>query len=277
MARHLPAVGDWVAIEPIVHGRTTIRGIFPRRTEVRRVAAGNHKKRLGGRRLQTLAANVDRLVIVLALDRDWSAGTVERYLALAIASGAEPLVVLNKNDLCTAVAARVNEVQKIAGRASVLSVSGATRNGIDKLLAFAKAGQSWALIGPSGSGKSTLLNGLAGIDLQRTGRISLTLGKGRHTTTERELRLLASGLIVIDNPGLRELQIDDAAQFVGSLFGDLEILGQHCRFRDCRHAAEPGCAIRAALAVGDLDPDRTARYLQWRQEPAGVPSAPGRA
>lgn len=262
-ARHLPAVGDWVAVDPVDQGRTTIRMIFPRRTEVKRVAAGNRKKRWGGSRMQVLAANVNRLLIVFGLDRPWSEGSLERYLTMAVDSGALPVVVLNKQDLCDdAESCRLRAVE-IVKEYPVLLTNADSGEGVEALLALAEPGATWALIGPSGAGKSTLLNCMGGSLLQRTAAISTAVGKGRHTTTEREMYRLPNGLILIDNPGLRELQVQEAAVDLQELYGDIEVLGASCRFRDCRHNQEPDCAVLAAVRAGELDAPRVARYKSW--------------
>jgi ribosome biogenesis GTPase / thiamine phosphate phosphatase len=254
----LPAVGDWVALRD---GR--IQGVLPRRTALTRRMPGT------GAGEQLLAANVDLVVIVVAPGRDANPRRVERLLALAWESGALPVVVLGRADLCpdwgTDVATELAALAAVALGVEVLALSCYTGQGVDEIAAMLAPGRTAVLLGSSGVGKSTLVNRLAGRDLLATGEIRDD-GKGRHTTTARQLVALAGGGMVIDTPGLRELGLWTGASGAAAAFDDVEALAAGCRFDDCRHRAEPGCAVRAALEDGRLAPDRLAAWEKLQRE-----------
>ena len=267
LRREPPAVGDWVAFAPARSGQdATIRALLPRHSCFARVAPGRRKGRGGAAELQVLAANLDTLLIVSGLDRDFNLRRIERYLTLALESGAQPVVLLNKADLAVAPEQCRQEVEGIAPGTPVHLMSAATGDGLDQLASYLRPGETVALLGSSGVGKSTLLNRLAGRDLQQTGALSEADGKGRHTTTHRELFLLPGGGLLIDNPGMRELQLwGDEKTLTGS-FEDIGELAAGCRFADCRHDREPDCAVRAAVESGDLDPARFAGFQRQQKE-----------
>ncbi|RFU23176.1 ribosome small subunit-dependent GTPase A [Geodermatophilus marinus] len=245
-----PAVGDWVALRD---GRAV--AVLPRRTAFTRVLAG----RTSGE--QVVAANLDLVLVVEALAGEARLRRVERYLTVAWGSGARPLVVLTKADLCDDVAAGVAEVAESAPGVEVLAVSSVTGEGLDAVRARVGAGWTAALVGPSGAGKSSLVNALAGRAVAATREIRAADGRGRHTTTARELHLLPGGGLLVDTPGMRELGlVDDAG--LEAAYADVEELAAGCRFRDCAHRTEPGCAVAAAIDDGRLDP---ARYTAWRK------------
>jgi ribosome biogenesis GTPase / thiamine phosphate phosphatase len=259
----LPAVGDWVALRD---GR--IHAVLPRRTAVTRRAPGSNAGE------QVLAANVDLAVIVVAPGRDANPRRVERLLALAWESGAQPLVVLGRADLCpdwgTDVASELAGLAAVAPGVQVMALSCYTGQGVEEIAAMLAPGRTAVLLGSSGVGKSTLVNRLAGRDLLATGEIRDD-GKGRHTTTTRQLVLLAGGGMVIDTPGLRELGLwSDAGGGTAAAFGDVEELAAGCRFDDCRHRTEPGCAVREALEDGRLAADRFAAWEKLQRELAWV-------
>lgn len=247
-----PAIGDWVAVtpQPGDDTRAIIHAVLPRRTKFSRKAAGDHAVE------QVVAANVDTVFLVTALDGNYNLHRMERYLAAAWASGAEPVILLNKADINDDTDAILAELG-VAGRGvPVHVVSAQTRRGLKALAPWLKPGRTIALLGSSGVGKSTLINRLVGERVQDTQEVRATDHKGRHTTTRRELFVAPSGVIVIDTPGMRELQPWDAAASIDAAFDDVTRFTTSCKFRDCSHTIEPGCAVQAALADGSLDPER---------------------
>lgn len=248
----IPAVGDWVGVQG-----TTITSILPRRSAFIRKRAG-----LGSDE-QVLAANVDAAFLLAGLDDDFSLRRLERYITTAWDSGAEPVVVLTKADLCDDVADAMLQVESVAIGVPVYPISNVSGVGVEDLEAHLRPGRTVVLLGSSGVGKSTLLNRLAGSELMRTSEIAAD-GTGRHTTTHRELVRLTGGALVIDTPGLRELQFWDGD--VSAAFDDIEALANECRFRDCAHAREPGCAILAAVDNGALTLDRLRSWRKFQRE-----------
>ncbi len=258
-----PAVGDWVACEGRPgEERGAIHAVLPRHSKFSRAAAGKRTEE------QVVAANVDTVFLVTSLNRDLNPRRMERYLALVLESGAAPVVVLNKSDLCEDSGALVTEMERVTLGVAVHAMSAATGDGVEALAAHLRAGVTVALLGSSGVGKSALLNRLAGRDLQAVREIRSGDDRGRHTTTARELFRLPGGALIIDTPGLRELQLWEAGEGLGATFADIQELAAQCRFRDCTHASEPGCAVRAAIADGSLDEARleSLRKLEREQE-----------
>jgi ribosome biogenesis GTPase len=254
-----PAVGDWVAAEVPESGKqATIHGVLARRSQFVRKTAG---KRVAQ---QVIVANVDTAFIVVALDRDFNLRRLERYLAQGKESGARVVVLLNKTDECGELAERVAEVERVAMGVPVFALSARHGHAVGALDAFLAAGQTVVLLGSSGAGKSTLVNRLLGQDLQDVGPIRESDSRGRHTTTARELLVLPGGAMVIDTPGLRELQLWEAAEGVAETFADVDEIAAQCRFGNCRHEDEPGCAVRAALDAGTLD--RARLENRWKLE-----------
>jgi ribosome biogenesis GTPase len=243
-----PAVGDWVAAE-LAAGelRGAMHSVLPRRSKFVRKLPGKVVEQ------QVIAANVDTAFLVAAFDGDFNVRRIERYVAQCWEFGVRPVIVLNKVDSGVDAPARIAEVERIAGAIPVLPLSGRTGEGMDALAPFLGAGQTVVLLGSSGVGKSTLVNRLTGSDAQATHPVRESDSKGRHTTTSRELLILPGGALVIDTPGLRELQLWDASEGITEAFADIETLAAECRFRDCRHENEPGCAVLAAIASGALD------------------------
>jgi ribosome biogenesis GTPase len=267
----LPVTGDWVAIRPSLgEGIEQIHAVLPRFSQFSRRAAGRAERE------QVLAANLDYVFLVTGLDNDFSPRRVERYLAAAWDSGATPVVVLNKLDLCPDPAARVRSIEAVAVHVAIHAVSALRGDGIEELVRYCLSGQTVALLGSSGVGKSTLINRLLGDERQETKPIREHDGRGRHTTTRRELLFVPGGGMVIDTPGMRELQLWEDDEGVQRTFDEIETLARNCRFRDCRHADEPGCAVREAVEKGVLQAERLTslhklqRELSWwgcREDP----------
>jgi ribosome biogenesis GTPase len=252
----MPAVGDWVAVCDAAGGRYAIEAVLPRLTKISRktpwLRAEEH----------VLAANVDTVLLVSGLDRDFNPRRLERYLTAAWDSGADPVLVLTKLDLLDDMGKLV-EAEAVAVGVPVLPLSNVTGEGLDALRALLWPRRTFALLGSSGAGKSTLVNRLAGRELMPTGDLRRD-GRGRHTTRHRQLLVLPGGALVVDTPGLRELQVWEGD--VDGAFSDVAELAARCRFSDCAHETEPGCAVREALASGALDPERWASYRKLQRE-----------
>ncbi len=265
-----PAVGDWVVVEARRAERSgTIHAVLPRQSAIARTASDSNRR--GGGRLsdeQVLAANVDVALLVAAIDREPNLGRLERYLALAWGAGTTPIVVLNKADVCPDVAGAVAAVERIAVGVDVHPMSAVTGEGVEALrIAHLAAGRTAVVLGPSGVGKSTLTNALLGTEHFATSAVRASDSRGRHTTTHRELVPLPSGAMLIDTPGIRSLELL-GEEGVGAVYGEIEALADDCRFADCAHAAEPGCAVRAAVNDGRIDARRWAGYEKLRREAA---------
>jgi ribosome biogenesis GTPase len=249
-----PAVGDWVAL-----GGGFVHAVLPRRTKFSRKIAWSEVDE------QVVAANVDVVFLVTAFGHDFNVRRLERYLVMAWESGAEPVILITKSDLADDVERPVLEAESVAFGVPIHAVSAVTGEGLDAVRAHLRPGRTAALLGSSGVGKSTLVNCLAGEELLATAEIRSD-GRGRHTTTHRELVLLPDGGLVLDTPGMRELQLWESAEGLGEAFTDVEALAAQCRFSDCAHRSEPGCAIRRALVSGELDRGRYASYEKLKRE-----------
>ncbi|MDY0340473.1 MAG: ribosome small subunit-dependent GTPase A [Coriobacteriia bacterium] len=259
----IPVVGDWVLLggdetEPLVEA------VLERATSIVRRDPGPSA------RGQVLAANVDVVFITHPLGDEPNLSRIERELALVWDSGAEPVILLNKADLSTDAQADRDVVAAIAPGVDVHVTSAADGEGVEVVAAYLTGGRTAALIGPSGSGKSTLVNALAGSELQETREVRVADGRGRHTTVSRELIVLPGGGLIIDTPGLRGVGMWDSSEGLAQAFSDIEALAAGCRFRDCRHEGEPGCAVAAAVACGELPERRLASFRELQAEIAQV-------
>lgn len=257
----LPTVGDWVAIK--LHDEKTvamIHKVLPRTSQFVRKVAGTTTT------AQSVAANVDTVFLVSGLDGDFNLRRIERYLVAAWDSGANPVIVLNKADVCPDLAATLAQVQAIAAGVPLHPISAVMGEGLASLNAYLKPGKTVALIGSSGVGKSTLANFWLGHLRQNTQPVRLDDSRGRHTTTYRQLLRLPSGALLIDTPGMRELQLWQTGLGLPETFADIEALSADCRFRDCQHDREPGCAVQAALSAGELPPQRLQSYKKLQRE-----------
>lgn len=258
-----PAVGDWVAVEPGPPGSDArIHGILPRFSRFSRRAAGDPTEE------QIVAANIDIVFLVSGLDGDFNSRRIERYLVVAWESGAKPVIVLNKADLVDDAEAIVKEVRALASGVDVHAVSCKTPGSVDVLRGYVGFGQTGALLGSSGVGKSSIVNQLVGEDLLRTGEVRSSDSRGRHVSTARQLVLLPGAGVLIDTPGMRELQLWETTESLAETFADIEARAEHCRFRDCRHQSEPGCAVREAVEAGELAATRLASFHKLVEEQA---------
>jgi ribosome biogenesis GTPase / thiamine phosphate phosphatase len=256
-----PAVGDWVAVSAVPQeGKAYIHGILPRKSKFSRKAAGLTTEE------QIVATNVDTVFLVNALNQDFNLRRLERYLLMAWESGATPVIVLSKADLCDDVQKYMDEVETIAFGVPTFAVSAESGMGLDALSSFINEGETVALLGSSGVGKSTLANKLFGQEVLKTNDIREEDGKGKHTTTHRELLVLENGGILIDTPGMRELQLWEGDNSLSQSFQDIEAFAEQCRFRDCTHNNEPGCGVQTAIETGELDEERYNSFLKLQRE-----------
>jgi ribosome biogenesis GTPase / thiamine phosphate phosphatase len=257
----LPVVGDWVLIRSRPEsGRVTIHAVLPRRTSFARKIAGSRTEQ------QIVGANIDTVFLLTSLNQDFSLRRIERYLLLAWESSANPIIILSKSDLCDRVADAIDEVQTVARGVPIYAISVVTGSGLQDIAQYFKRGQTVALLGSSGVGKSSLINHFAGVDRLRVQTVRESDDRGRHTTTHRELVLIPDGGIVLDTPGMRELQLWDNNESLQLVFDDIEALAGRCFFGDCRHQDEPRCAVREALLAGTIDTGRYESYEKLQKE-----------
>ncbi len=256
----LPVTGDWVAARVVGPMQALVEAVLPRRTCLARRAAGTRNDG------QPLAANVDLVFLVSGLDGDFNLRRMERYLALVAGSGAEPVIVLNKADLCSDLAERIVETATVARGTPIVAASAVDPRGLDHLRKFLTPGATVALLGSSGAGKSTIANRLLGEDRFRTAEVRAHDSRGRHTTVRRELTPLPQTGALIDTPGMRELQLWTGTESVDAVFDEITSIAAGCRFRDCTHSGEPGCAVAEALERGEVDTNRWASFQKLRAE-----------
>jgi len=256
-----PAVGDWVVIDlQDSKARAIIHDILPRKSKFSRKVAGDNTEE------QIVAANIDTIFIVTSLNQDFNLRRLERYLTIAWNSGAKPVIVLSKADLCADAEAKKAEVETVAFGVPIHIVSSLSGEGLDELEEYLETGYTVALLGSSGVGKSTIINQLMGSEKMEVDEIRINDGKGKHTTTHRELIVLETGGIVIDTPGMREIQLWDGNEGIKESFEDIETLAQNCKFNDCQHDSEPGCAVKEAIEQGDLPEKRLESYRKLERE-----------
>lgn len=258
---NFPAVGDWVVFEKIENeNKAIIQTILPRKSTFSRKNAGNTTQQ------QILAANIDTIFIVSSLTYDFNPRRIERYLSMSWNSGANPVIVLTKSDLCNNLGDIIRQLEPIAFDTRIHVISNLLNQGIETLKQYFIIGNTVALIGSSGVGKSTLINKLIGEDILITKELRKNVDKGKHTTTNRQLYVLPDGGLIIDTPGLRELQLWDTDVGLSQYFDDIEKLANCCRYNNCKHDSEPGCAVKAAIFEGLLDNSRYENYAKMKNE-----------
>ena len=259
-----PAVGDWVALTVYDTTLAIIHQLFPRSSIIKRQAVGQKGD------VQVIAANIDQALIVQAVDRDFNINRLERYLTICNSSGVSPIIVLSKTDLIDAqhLTEIMESIRQRVKNVPLIAISNETREGYERIRQRIKKGSTYCMLGSSGVGKSTLLNNLSGREIMKTGQISESIQRGRHVTSHRELILLEGGGLLIDNPGMREVGIADATQGLEATFDTILALSSHCRFKDCTHTSEQGCAVLEAIKQGKMDQGSYMNYLKMEREKA---------
>lgn len=257
----LPAVGDWVVIKKIPNEeKALIEAVLPRKTKFSRKRAGDKTEE------QIVAANIDTAFILSSLNQDLNPRRIERYLTLAWDNNVMPVIVLNKADLCEFIDGFISEVEEISAGTPIHAVSALNNDGIEELQKYFEGNKTVAVIGSSGVGKSTLINTLCDWTKMKVSDISLYKDKGRHTTSHRELTIVPTGGIIIDTPGMREIQLWEGGEGLAETFEDIEALMLQCKFSDCKHESEPGCAVKEALNKGEIDLARLKSYKKLLNE-----------
>jgi ribosome biogenesis GTPase len=256
-----PAVGDWVLFENIQgESKGIVQLILPRKSKLSRKVAGKETQE------QMLASNVDFVFVVCSLNYDFNLRRIERYLSLIWQSGATPVVILTKTDLCQDVQSKIFEVQSVAFGVEIYAISNISNEGIEVLQKYLEDNKTVVLVGSSGVGKSSLINNLAKENIMKVNELRSNIEKGRHTTTHKQMMVLPGGGLIIDTPGIRELQLWDAEDGISQVFGDIEEIAKNCKFKDCTHTNEPGCAVNEALEIGLLDKYRLENYIKMQKE-----------
>jgi len=258
--RDYPAVGDWVEISDLGEGQAVIHRVLPRKTII--------KRRRGKDEVQIIAANIDAAFIVESVDGDYNLNRLERYFALARDGGIEPIIILNKTDLIPReeLEEKTSQIKNRLGAVELVGVSALAGGGLDELKAKIVKGKTYCFLGSSGVGKSTIINKLLGKKIMKTGEIDARTDRGRHTTMVRQIHFLENGGIVIDNPGMREVGMADCGEGIDDLFGEIAARARECKYTDCTHTNEPGCAVRAAIESGRLDEEKYQNYSDLKKE-----------
>jgi ribosome biogenesis GTPase len=262
-SRHdFPAVGDWVAISEYDEHKALIHAIYPRHSIIERQAVGKHGQK------QIIATNIDYGLLVQAVDRDFNVNRLERYLTICYASNVKPIIILSKTDLITKseLETILNTLKERIKDVPIVTVSNQKDDGYTEIMVLIEKGKTYCLLGSSGVGKSTLLNNISGREVMDTGSISLSTSKGRHVTSHRELVVLENGGILIDNPGMREVGIADAGLGLEMTFDAITTLAQNCKFKNCTHVHEKGCAVLEAVDKEEIDEDSYENYMKMERE-----------
>jgi ribosome biogenesis GTPase len=262
-----PAVGDWVIIEELPESQAVIKEILPRKTAIKRMH--KDRSRIGGKNeTQIIATNIDVAFVVESVDRDFNLNRFERYSAIAKDGGVKPVIILNKIDLISKeeLDIKLGQIKNRFNDVDFIPTSIITDEGLSELRIYMKKGKTYCFLGSSGVGKSSLINKLLGENIIKTENISISTGKGKHTTTNREMYFLENGSIVIDNPGMREVGMPDARAGIDSLFDEITVLVEKCKYVDCTHTHEPGCEVLSAVELGRIDKDKYLNYLNLKKE-----------
>src|SRR3989339_1170076 len=262
-----PAVGDWVIIEELPEQQAVIKKILPRKTVIKRMH--KDRSRIGGKNeTQIIATNIDVAFVVESVDRDFNLNRFERYFAIAKDGGVKPTIILNKIDLISKeeLDIKLAQVKNRFNDVDFIPTSIITDEGLSELKMYMKKGKTYCFLGSSGVGKSSLINKLLGENIIKTENISISTGKGKHTTTNREMYFLENGAIVVDNPGMREVGMTNANEGIDNLFDEIMILAKNCKYVDCIHIHEPGCKVLSAVKSGELDKDKYLNYVSLKRE-----------